>query len=64
MALVKGRHCSESCMELLALEMVHHYQSQTRLPAAAAIEAIGARLSQNHPRSPHDLARGKRRCEQ
>ena len=43
MALVKGRHCSESCMELLALEMVHHYQSQTRLPAAAAIEAIGVR---------------------
>ncbi|CAK0780027.1 hypothetical protein CVIRNUC_004917 [Coccomyxa viridis] len=44
MALVKGRHCSESCMELLALEMVHHYQSQTRLPAAAAIEAIGFRV--------------------
>ena len=41
MALVKGRHCSESCMELLNLEMVHHYQSQTRLPCAAAIEAIG-----------------------
>lgn len=28
-------------MELLALEMVHHYQNQSRLPAAAAIEAIG-----------------------
>ncbi len=28
-------------MELLNLEMVHHYQSQTRLPCAAAIEAIG-----------------------
>ncbi len=28
-------------MELLALELVHHYQSQTRLPCAAAIEAIG-----------------------
>ena len=41
MALVKGRHCSESCMELLNLEMVHHYQGQTRLPCAAAIEAIG-----------------------
>lgn len=28
-------------MELLALEMVHYYQNQTRLPCAAAIEAIG-----------------------
>ncbi|CAL5221816.1 g4072 [Coccomyxa viridis] len=31
-------------MELLNLEMVHHYQSQTRLPCAAAIEAIGFRV--------------------
>ena len=51
-------------MELLALEMVHHYQSQTRLPAAAAIEAIGVRSSQNHLPSTHTGARGDESCKQ
>ena len=43
MALVKGRTCSESCMELLSLELVHYYARQSSIPAAAAIEAIGKR---------------------
>ena len=51
-------------MELLALEMVHHYQSQTRLPAAAAIEAIGVQSTQKHSPSPHTDARGDGRCKQ
>ncbi len=41
MSLVKGRTCSESCMELLSLELVHYYARQSNIPAPAAIEAIG-----------------------
>ncbi len=41
MSLVKGRTCTESCMELLSLELVHYYARQNNIPAAAAIEAIG-----------------------
>lgn len=41
MALAKSRQCSESCIELLAIELVHQYAQQNRVPAAAAIDAIG-----------------------
>ncbi|BDA43192.1 Trafficking protein particle complex subunit 6B [Coccomyxa sp. Obi] len=44
MSLVKGRTCSESCMELLSLELVHYYARQNNVPAPAAIEAIGFRV--------------------
>ena len=42
MSLVKGRQCSESCLELLALELVRAYGRQSRVPPAAAVDAIGA----------------------
>ena len=41
MSLVKGRQCSESCLELLALELVRAYGRQSRVPPAAAVDAIG-----------------------
>lgn len=44
MALSKGRQCSESCIDFLALELVHHYARQARVPAPAAIDAIGFRV--------------------
>ncbi|KAK9829429.1 hypothetical protein WJX72_005815 [[Myrmecia] bisecta] len=40
----KGRTCSESCLELLSIELVHYYNSQNRAPPAASIEAIGFRV--------------------
>ncbi len=42
MSLVKGRQCSESCLELLSLELVRAYGRQSRVPPAAAVDAIGA----------------------
>ena len=41
MALAKSRQCSESCLEFLAIELVHHYARQTRVPAPVALDAIG-----------------------
>ncbi|DBA91675.1 TPA: hypothetical protein ACH3X1_003275 [Trebouxia sp. C0004] len=37
----KGRRCSESCLDLLAIQLVRYYQKQNLAPAAASIEAIG-----------------------
>jgi hypothetical protein len=42
MSLVKGRQCSEACLELLSLELVRAYGRQSRVPPAAAVDAIGA----------------------
>ncbi|GAB4817168.1 hypothetical protein N2152v2_004214 [Parachlorella kessleri] len=40
-----GRECSESCMDYLLLELVHHYRTQEYgPPLAAAVEAIGLRV--------------------
>lgn len=41
MALVKGRTCAESCLELLTIELVRFYYSQELVPPELAIEAIG-----------------------
>ncbi|KAK9831437.1 hypothetical protein WJX81_004605 [Elliptochloris bilobata] len=37
------RQCSETCLELLALELVRAYGRQSRVPPAAAVDAIGFR---------------------
>lgn len=37
----KGRRCSETCLDLLAIQLVRYYQKQNLAPAAASIEAIG-----------------------
>lgn len=37
----KGRRCSETCLDLLAIQLVRYYQKQKLAPAAASIEAIG-----------------------
>lgn len=37
----KGRRCSETCLDLLAIEVVRYYHKQNLAPAAASIEAIG-----------------------
>ena len=37
----KGRRCSESCLDLLAIQLVRYYQKQNLAPAAASVEAIG-----------------------
>ena len=37
----KGRRCSETCLDLLAIQLVRYYQKQSLAPAAASIEAIG-----------------------
>lgn len=44
--MTRGRECSESCIDYLALELVAHYRSQQAggPPLAAAIEAIGLRV--------------------
>eukprot|EP00884_Botryococcus_braunii_P016673 jgi/Botrbrau1/368/Bobra.110_2s0024.1 len=44
MALVKGRTCAESCLELLTIELVRFYYSQELVPPELAIEAIGLRV--------------------
>ncbi|KAA6423100.1 MAG: hypothetical protein FRX49_07087, partial [Trebouxia sp. A1-2] len=36
----KGRRCSESCLDLLAIQLVRYYQKQNLAPAAASVEAI------------------------
>ena len=41
MALSKGRKCSETCLDLLAIEIVQYYAKQDASPPAAAIDAIG-----------------------
>lgn len=54
----KGRRCSETCLDLLAIQLVLYYQKQSLAPAAASIEAIGFRVgrqlveryTQNRPR--------------
>ena len=37
----KARRCSETCLDLLAIQLVRYYQKQKLAPAAASIEAIG-----------------------
>ncbi|KAK9790584.1 hypothetical protein WJX73_006582 [Symbiochloris irregularis] len=44
MALAKSRQCSESCLELFAIELVNHYTQQTQTSTAASIDAIGFRV--------------------
>ncbi len=40
-----GRECSESTLEYLLLELVHHYRTQEYgPPLQAAVEAIGLRV--------------------
>lgn len=54
----KGRRCSETCLDLLAIQLVRYYHQQNLAPAAASIEAIGFRVgrqlveryTQNRPR--------------
>jgi hypothetical protein len=42
MALVKGRSCAESCLDLLAIEVVHfYYNRQSAVPPARSIDALG-----------------------
>lgn len=41
MALVKGRTCAESCLDLLAIEVVRFYYNQDLVTPEVAIEAIG-----------------------
>ena len=38
----KARRCSETCLDLLAIQLVRYYQKQKLAPAAASIEAIGS----------------------
>lgn len=42
MSLGKSRQCAGSCLEYLALEIVHYYAQQRIVPPQAAIDAIGA----------------------
>ena len=45
----KGRRCSETCLDLLAIQLVRYYQKQSLAPAAASIEAIGMRSFRARP---------------
>lgn len=38
----KSRRCSDTCLDLLVIQLVRYYQKQQVAPAAATIEAIGA----------------------
>lgn len=41
----RGRECSDSCIEYLALELVHHYKRQQHGPPLhSAAEAVGLRV--------------------
>ncbi len=42
----RSSQCAESCLEMLCMEIVHYYARQDLVPAAAAIEQIGALLAQ------------------
>ena len=43
---LRSSQCAESCLEMLSMEVVHYYARQDLVPAAAAIEQIGALLAQ------------------
>ena len=42
---LRSSQCAESCLEMLSMEVVHYYARQDLVPAAAAIEQIGALLA-------------------
>ncbi len=35
------RTCAETCLELLSIELVHYYATQSQAPLGATTEAIG-----------------------
>lgn len=37
----KGRQCADSCLDLLAIELINYYARQSITPPQAAIDAIG-----------------------
>ena len=54
----RSSQCAESCLEMLSMEVVHYYARQDLVPAAAAIEQIGALVAQElnvhyFPRTVH-----------